>query len=173
MARYNNIEIFRTVKGYEKYLISDQGTVKSLKCGKVKILSQSINDRGYLTVGLSKNGLAKTYKVHQLVAIAFHNHTPCGMQLVVNHINHIKTDNRAVNLEILTQRENSSQEHLESSSDFVGVDFHKKFDKWRARIFINGKLKHLGYFSNESRASQHYNYALNHLGLNIQYQLAI
>ena len=35
--------------------------------------------------------------MHQLIAVIFLNHIPCGFNLVINHKNFIKTDNRAEN----------------------------------------------------------------------------
>ena len=56
------------------------------------------NDKdGYLLVGLRSNKGRTTCKVHRLVAQLFcdnpNNYT------TVNHINHIRNDNRAINLE--------------------------------------------------------------------------
>ena len=44
--------------------------------------------------------------VHQLIAMTFRNHIPDGHKLVVNHINFNRLDNRSINLEVITQREN-------------------------------------------------------------------
>ena len=33
------------------------------------------------------------------------------------------------------------------SSQYRGVSWYKPHDKWRASIVVNGKAKHLGYFS--------------------------
>lgn len=68
-----------------------------------KILKQPIAS-GYNIVFLYKNGCGKMYLVHRLVACAFIDN-PHNLP-VVNHINEIKTDNRASNLEWTTQKEN-------------------------------------------------------------------
>ena len=47
------------------------GKIKSLKCGKERILKQSKSHKGYLYVNLYKNGKSKKYSVHKLVAEAF------------------------------------------------------------------------------------------------------
>ena len=36
-------EVFENISGYEDYQVSNLGNVKSLKCGKEKILKQSID----------------------------------------------------------------------------------------------------------------------------------
>jgi hypothetical protein len=80
------------------------GRVKSLKFGKEKLLKQQITKIGYCLIKLSKNNKHKAHSVHRLVAQAFipnSNNYPC-----VNHKNEIKTDNRADNLEWVTQKQN-------------------------------------------------------------------
>ena len=162
------MEIWKKVKGYEGiYEVSNLGRVKSLsrivlKKGKYpfltkeKILKQSNNYRGYKHVGLYLNKKMKTLTVHQLVVIAFLNHKPNGQELVVNHINLIKKDNRLENLELVSNRENSNHKHIPSSSKYTGVSWHKNHLKWGAQIHINKKKVHLGYFVNEVDASNAY-----------------
>jgi len=143
-------EIFKDIPGYEcAYQISNLCIVKSLKFGKERILKQTEDIYGYLFVILCKNGKLKNWKIHQLMMMTFKGHKPCGMKLVVNHINFIKTDNRLCNLEVVTSRENSNRKHLKSSSQYTGVSLPKNVKKWRALIRINGKSKHLGMFINE------------------------
>lgn len=86
------------------YEVSDQGRVRSLKFGKVKILRPGKTGRGYLTVALCKRGNPHTRKIHRLVMDAFVGPCPGGM--MVNHISGEKTDNRQINLEYVTQSEN-------------------------------------------------------------------
>jgi len=88
-------EIWKTIKGYEDYQISNLGRVKSLKFDKVKILRVSIRDN-YLTLHLCKNGKGKTFKLHRLIA-KHHIDNPNNYP-IVRHLNDIKTDNRIENL---------------------------------------------------------------------------
>jgi hypothetical protein len=167
------MEIWKDIKDYEGlYQVSSLGRVKSLerktlgKYGGIKkerILKSNKNNGGYLRLDLCKNGVQKNCKIHQLVAIAFLNHTPCGHKLVVNHKNFNKLDNRLENLEIITQRENSNLKHKESTSKFVGVFWDKSRGKWHSKIQINGKSKFLGYFKCEIKASEAYTKELKSL----------
>tara|TARA_R110001632_G_C11076374_1_gene387963 strand:- start:13 stop:513 length:501 start_codon:yes stop_codon:yes gene_type:complete len=166
------MEIWKEVKGYRDYEVSNLGRVKSLarivitakgsRTCKEKILKPSVDGQGYLKVCLSSNGKGKVKRIHRLVAIVFLNHTPNGNKLVVDHINNVKTDNRLENLQVITNRENLSKDK-KGVSKYTGVTWMKKANKWRAYIYINGKNKHLGMFINELEASEAYQIALNSL----------
>ena len=151
------IEEWEDILGYEGlYKVSNLGNIKSLKFQKEKVLKLQTNTKGYFIVNLYKNKKMKSHQIHQLVAIAFLNHVPCKMELVINHINFDKKDNKVSNLEIVTNRENSNRKHLKSTSKYTGVSFEKDRNKWVAQIKINGKRVLLGRFSNEIDASNAY-----------------
>jgi len=164
-------EVFRKLSDYKptedltRYSVSNLGNVRNDKTGL--ILKASINSRGYNKLWLYREGETKSKTIHQLVAIAFLNHIPNGMKLVINHKNFNRTDNRVDNLEIVTMRENTNRKHLKSSSIYTGVSLHKPNKKWRAQIKLNGKKKHLGYFTNELEASEAYQRELNRIKSNI------
>lgn len=95
------------VVGYEGlYEVSNLGRVKSLKRPRVHehMVAQEINYRGYCRVNLWKNNRSTKHSVHRLVAQAFVAN-PHGKPQV-NHIDEVKTNNRADNLEWCTQLEN-------------------------------------------------------------------
>lgn len=154
-------EIWVKIDCFENYLISNLGNVKSLKFNKEKILKNQNDSDGYLHICLCINGKKFTKKIHQLVAIAFLNFKPCGMNSVVNHINFNRKDNRLCNLEIISCRENANQKHLKSTSKFTGVNWSKICNKWHARIHVNKKRIHLGFFDCEIEASKAYKKKLN------------
>jgi len=169
-------EIWRGVIGHEvSYQISSIGRVNSnnrvIKHSKGgesvivdKILKPGIDSRGYRFVCLYTNGRCKTRNVHQLMAESFLNHSPNGMTgLVVDHINNNKLDNRIENLQLITHRHNLSKDKKGGTSKYIGVCLYKQSNKWHAQIKINGKKKHLGYFTNELDASMAYQKALSKL----------
>lgn len=168
----NQKEVWKDVKNHEGiYKVSNVGRVKSFKRNSNGVIMSLLNNKGYYQVKLSMYGKCKTRKVHQLVCESFLNHTPCGHKLVVNHINHNKLDNRAENLEIITQRENSNKKHLKSTSKYIGVSWDKSRSKWFSRIRIKYKYKYLGRFKTEKVASAVYQYELNKINNNLNKQL--
>ena len=94
---------WKPVVGFEEYyLVSDSGQVWSLR--RNIALKPKIDRYGYEAVVLSVKGKAHHRTVHRLVAQAF---IPNPQNLpTVNHINEIKTDNRAVNLEWMSVVDN-------------------------------------------------------------------
>ena len=152
-------EIYKDVVGYEGiYQVSNFGNVKSCKTGLIR--NYYLEKNGYYSITLRKNGVGNTRKVHQLVAESFLNHKRCGYKLVINHIDLNKINNKVDNLEIVTNRENSNRKHLKSTSKYVGVHWNTEDKKWKSGLTINGKLKHLGYFTSELEASEAYQKAL-------------
>jgi hypothetical protein len=168
-------EIFKDIPEYEGfYQVSNLGNVKSLeriairlKKGnyivKEKILKHIKCANGYYDVVLCKNKQRKMIKVHQLVAMAFLNHKPNRHKIVVDHIDNNPLNNRLENLQLISARENTSKDRKNGSSQYIGVSWIKRYNKWKAEIRINGKQKYLGRFANELKASEAYQNALKNL----------
>ena len=158
-------EIWKDIKGYEgHYQISDLGRVKSLKHNKERILIQlkSHTKINYLFVILSFNDNKKRAKIHQLVAVHFLGHKINGHVTVVDHIDNNTLNNRLDNLQLITQRANSSKKKR-GKSKFTGVSWHKPYKKWKAQIWYDNKNQFLGYFDNELEASEVYQDKLKQL----------
>ena len=160
-------EIWKDVPDYEGlYQVSNYGKVRSLKFNKIKVLKAAINGNGYLNVVLWDNGVKKSFTNHQLVAYAFLNHKPCGLKLVIDHINNDKLDNRLQNLQIVTNRYNVRKIQGAFTSIFKGVSWIEKRQRWQSQAFIEGHKKHIGYFKNEYDAHLAYQNTLNQYNLN-------
>lgn len=78
-----------------KYSASIDGRIYSIR--NSRWLAQAKQSNGYHVVSISVGGNHKTMKVHRLVAMTF-IYKPSDFNQV-NHINGIKHDNRAINLE--------------------------------------------------------------------------
>lgn len=172
-------EEFRPVPGYEGlYEVSNFGNVKSLereilingkytRTVKEKILKPSlIGSIGnqYYALLLCKDGKTKNMKIHVLVAMAFLGHVPDGThKIVVDHIDNNKLNNHVSNLQLISNRENSSKDKKNGSSEYPGVCWHKNLNKWVSQITINGEYKYLGSFTSEEEAAEAYQNALKEL----------
>ena len=157
------LEIWKDIAGYENYQASNLGRIRSIKFDKIKILKLSMTIDGYPTVIMCINGKRLCKKVHVLVAITWQGYEPQGRKFCVHHINSIKTDNRSDNLQIVNWRQNTSIERTSKSGLPTGVSFISKRKKYKSGIFINGKVKNLGYFSSVEEAHQAYQTKLNNI----------
>ena len=157
------IEIWKDIPEFESYQVSNLGNVKSLKYEKERIRKQTIGGGGYYRLCLMKNKKPHKKIVSQLIAIAFLNHKPCGNKMVVDHIDTNKLNNKLYNLQVITNRENTSKDRKNGSSKYLGVSWNKSNKNWSATILINGKPKYLGSFTNEKEASQAYQNELKNL----------
>ena len=93
-------EHVKQIPEYPLYYASNFGRIFSSKTGKCLKLQN--NGSGYLKINLYKDGIKKGLFVHRLVMSAF-----CGQSdLVVNHIDGNKQNNRLDNLEYATQSDN-------------------------------------------------------------------
>lgn len=101
-------EIWKPIKDFENlYEVSNKGRVKSLNyrhSGKEKLIKISLDNLGYMHVGIFKEGKHYCKRVHRLVAEAFIPNPNNYKE--INHINEDKTDNRVENLEWCTRKYN-------------------------------------------------------------------
>ena len=99
------MEIWKDIPGYEgAYQVSNLGRVKSIKFKKERILKGGCNNTGYPIAALCLNGVKRDFLIHRLVTQAFIKNPE--NKKTVNHINGIKADNRVINLEWNTYKEN-------------------------------------------------------------------
>ena len=118
--------------------------------GKLKPLTSK--SRGYYDVDI--NGKSKLW--HRVLWEHFNGSIPEGMS--IDHINNNPLDNRISNLQLLSHKSNSRYrlKQKNNTSGFAGINYHKKSNKWQARISIDGKSKYLGLFDDKELAHQAY-----------------
>ena len=165
------IEEYIDIKGFEdSYKISNFGNIISKSriqkrrgkefLSKEIFLKKVIDVQGYYVVSLSKNNTQKTYRIHQLVSIAFLGHVPDKFNRVVDHIDGNPLNNRVDNLRIVTSYENSvlgfRKDKERATSKYPGVFFSIKDKRLITHCVVNKENKYLGSFDNELDAANKY-----------------
>ncbi len=107
---------------------------------------------GYCYIPLKVNGKHTTTSIHRFIM-----QTPKDM--VTDHINGNKLDNRRENLRICNQQENARNADKKSrnTSGYKGVFFHKRDKRWFTQICLNGKMVWGGGFKTKEEAAKKYN----------------
>ena len=161
------MEVFKDILNYEGiYQISNLGNVKSLSNNlsrNEKIMSPSVDKKGYKRVILSKNKNCKTFLVHKLVAQAFLNHIMSGYNEVVDHIDDNPSNNNLINLRVVTSRENTTKYQLSKEnkkSKYIGVTYDNKRNLFISKIRVKNKRFNLYRGINEQDAKNEYLNAL-------------
>lgn len=97
-------EIFKTIDGYENYMISNYGTVINKYLGyKIK---PKLNKNGYLSIGLYNEFNHKHFLIHRLVALHFILNPNIEKYNIVNHKDRNTLNNKVDNLEWCDQSYN-------------------------------------------------------------------
>lgn len=169
-------EIWKNIPNYEGiYQASTFGRIKSLdriqtnvsgisRKLKGKILSQGKDNKGYKIVRLSCENINTSFRVHQLIAITFLNHKPINRKIVVDHIDNIKTNNYLYNIQVISNRDNSSKDNINSLKN-TGVYKAKKEGFFYSQIRINDKRITLGHFNDIDSAKKAYEKAKENIHL--------
>lgn len=172
----NNLIEWRPVLGFEDYLVSNTGLIKSLpikfywrgvyKVKKEKILKPSLNKRGkgYYQINLIKDKKIYCKFIHQIVAETFIGKVD---GLVIDHIDGNSLNNSIENLQYVSHHENIRRyykNNINKKSKYLNVSFDKKYKKWHAYFqYLGKKRKFLGYHNCETKA---YFAVLNYINCN-------
>ena len=93
----------KAIPDFPNYSITEDGNVWSHNYNRW--IKGHKNWAGYIRITLSKNGKAKSYSAHRLVALTYIENK--DNKQYINHINGVKHDNRVSNLEWSTPSENT------------------------------------------------------------------
>lgn len=92
------------------------------------------------------------YYYHRVIWTMYNGQIPDGMY--VDHVDCDPSNNRLENLRLATssQNQHNRSKNRRSASGFKGVTWNSRAKKWRARIRLNGKPTHLGYYHTPKEA---------------------
>lgn len=76
-------------------------------------------------------------------------------ELLVDHVSGNGLDNRRANLRLATAAQNryNARPRQNTSSRCLGVDWNKGARAWRARVWVDGRERLVGYFQSEEEAA--------------------
>jgi hypothetical protein len=125
------------------------------RSNKIKALDEAGSSNGRYRVVFC-NG--KIYSAHRIIYSMRHN-VELSPDIQIDHINGDRSDNRISNLRMATNAQNQCNTKISSrnKSGYRGVFWVKVRKKWLAKIGLNKKKIHLGYFNNKEEAALAYN----------------
>ncbi|MDD6906567.1 MAG: HNH endonuclease [Finegoldia magna] len=155
---------FRVIDGFDNlYCISPYGEIlspshidKAGKLRKLRRLTPQVTKKGYLRIGLMKDGIQGRYFVHRLVAKTFIKNNLDKKE--VNHIDGNKLNNHFSNLEWCTTKENIQHSYdtgIRVGTNHVGERNNKaKLNEKQVKEIINSAepIKHLAIKFNVSKS---------------------
>lgn len=147
------------VIGYEGlYAITDDGRIFSLKKG-IELKPQT-NVHGYLFVNLSKDNKKEVVYIHKAVFYSFNAYRKLKRDddLVIDHIDGDKTNNRLENLRKITTRLNTSR--AKTNKYGKGVHYFPHINKYGGEITIENTKYYLGTYTTPEEAAESYRIAL-------------
>jgi hypothetical protein len=147
-------EQWKQINDYPNYSISSLGVIRNDKTKRIMKLTP--DTKGYLQIGLCKDGIQKHFTQHQLMGIHFIPNPENYPQ--IDHINSIKNDNRLENLRWASRSQNcrNKKKRANVSSQYLGVSYFKRDNNWTASLRIDKKKTHIGYFATELDAFNAY-----------------
>ncbi|MGP2851280.1 HNH endonuclease signature motif containing protein [Serratia sp. BFP-2025] len=107
-----------------------------------------LSNTGYVFISVNN----KNHLAHRIIWAMHHGKIPKG--LWVDHINHIRHDNRIANLRLVNASDNqkNTSRRTASKSGTTGVHWDARCKKWCASITARGERRFLGRFENKKAA---------------------
>lgn len=91
-------------------------------------MSESCDSDGYVAIGLREGNKRTTKRIHKIIAELFVNNPNPDYYNIVNHINGIRNDNRAENLEWTDIRTNVKEQDRSLSTLAKSIEYTDKED---------------------------------------------
>ncbi|EBV2055741.1 HNH endonuclease [Salmonella enterica subsp. enterica serovar Braenderup] len=110
----------------------------------------SVDDKGYLRVSLTRDGVRRLFKVHRLI---YWIHTGVWAAGHVDHINGNTLDNRIENLREATAQQNQCNRFNPQYSPTGYVGVLKENKTYAAQVRVNGKNKYVRGFHDAKHAA--------------------
>lgn len=139
--KYAEMIINSKIHGEVKILIDKEDI---LKCRQYTWHFAKSKDRGYAQCKVNNRNV----KLHRYLMEEYNR------ELLIDHINRNTLDNRKCNLRIADYQKNSFNRGIRSdnTTGYIGIDYNKVTNKWRAKIRYNNIDIHLGYFKDINEA---------------------
>ena len=95
--------------------------------------------------------LGRKYLAHRVAWLITHGQWP---EAEIDHINHDRSDNRLINLRAVSRIENTRNLSRQSKRlrGHTGIYWYHPTSRWVAKIHVDGRMLHLGYFTDQSEA---------------------
>lgn len=150
------MEVYKIIKEYPDYEISNLGNCRNIKRGN--ILNPILSGNGYKTYKLNytnDTGNRKQRSEYQHRLIGLYHIDNLNNKPHIDHIDGNKLNNNIDNLRWVSRSENMRNQKKadNKTSNYKGVYYRKDKKKWKACIEVNKIKKDFGYFSTEKEAS--------------------
>lgn len=119
-------EVWKTVKDYPNYKISNRGELKYLRAGKWYKKHLKPNDDEYVRVTLHKDRSSKHFRMADLV-ISHFTDLKVGKDQVIDHIDCVPHHNWVTNLQVISRKENTQRANIYSYGLKLGTRIGKSF----------------------------------------------
>lgn len=125
---------------------------------KVGDRAGSINKNGYVVVVLKVGDQPpRAFKAHRLIFLWITGRWPTRF---VDHIDGCRSNNRWANLRDANESENAQNQRSahrnKTKSCPLGVTWHKRLQRWQAKIRVGGRSRHIGTFDSAEQAHAAY-----------------
>lgn len=159
-------EVIKNVDTYDDYIASNNGFIykndtlkkngksKHRTLNSEKLIKGNIGKRGYYNCHIVNNNKGRLTYTHRLICYAFYGYS----DLVINHKDGCKINNKPENLEFLTAEQNIIHANTVLNNKKRGAykNNHKNGLIWYSRICLNGKDKVLGSYKTKEEAHEAY-----------------